>query len=776
MTTINLEAGWEKVAPASPFPDMSRTPLYHQLRTLEALRTHSLVMNTYNTGTGKTIASLLRLFDLNEQKKNVLFIAPTNALIAQHTEDIQKFVKANGLDFKVLRVTAAEVRALQRNQTVTDQRPGETLQRLIRNYLEFEPTATHRQPVILVVNPDIFYYALYFRYGAHDRRNVFQEFLSRFDYLVVDEFHYYDYKQLANFLFAFALFDQLGYFDVRDRKICLLSATPAPEVERYLDQVFGRRWTQISPGNEPAESKHYERVPTLTPLELTIQSGTLGEWVAAQHEQLIDPELDGAIISSSLAQINEIYDLLRGVLAETSMGRITGPESQEDRQAATFRRLILATPTVDIGYNFVKHDKTRQNVDFVIFDARYGDELIQRMGRAGRVLGKSETTRVSRAVTVLSPEAANALAGYDGQTFSRAEFSHIVAECGYLPPKHTLTGYIRTYAIMESFWPIYQFGKMLPPQLQSEIDALFERVRSIFAPKSRWTPGKLSGFFSKMEKRRRWLTHKTIKFDKDTAEHTADWLTWLKSGPAEERVSPAQVRPHLAHLLAEEAQKQDLRDFVESQLAVTEALFSFRDSFQGPTAVIYDPRHLLSSQTVNTYDLFHLLRNYKLSRPMTRPQFEQQCQPTDLKGDFYLHLLDFREPKLDLELVYESEEEPQDFERKWGNAPVALKGIRLRARERGGDPVAGGLETTIVEALTDTPITMLVVPPDSVGAMISKLRGTSLWSYPITIYFPDGTVGDGYKALLGTAALMGYAELQGHFLMKERLKPEAIII
>lgn len=82
-------------------------------------------------------------------------------------------------------------------------RPGETLQRLIHNYLEFELQVTRRQPLILVVNPDIFYYALYFRYGAHDRRNVFERFLTAFDYIVVDEFHYYDYKQLANFLFAF---------------------------------------------------------------------------------------------------------------------------------------------------------------------------------------------------------------------------------------------------------------------------------------------------------------------------------------------------------------------------------------------------------------------------------------------------------------------------------------------------------------------------------------------------------------------------------------------
>ncbi|RMF32393.1 MAG: hypothetical protein D6759_08490, partial [Chloroflexi bacterium] len=70
----------------------------------------------------------------------------------------------------------AEVRALRLAQApdTSPARPGELLQRLIRNYLEFEPEATRRQPIILVVNPDIFYYALYFRYAAHDRRNVFE--------------------------------------------------------------------------------------------------------------------------------------------------------------------------------------------------------------------------------------------------------------------------------------------------------------------------------------------------------------------------------------------------------------------------------------------------------------------------------------------------------------------------------------------------------------------------------------------------------------------------
>ena len=782
MATLTLQPGYEKRAPTNPFA-LRDWPLYHQQRTYEALRTHDLVANTYNTGTGKTIASLLHLFDLDRTGKNVLFIAPTNALLAQHAEDIEQFVAENHLDFKVLRVNAAEVRALRvaQNPAATPTRPGELLQRLIRNYLEFEPGATRRQPIILVVNPDIFYYALYFRYGAPDRRNVFERFLTAFDYIVVDEFHYYDSKQLSNFLFAFALFDQFGYFDVRGRKICLLSATPTAEVVTYLDRLFAGRWTLISPENEPPESTEFQMVPTLAPLELTIMADEFQKWTSAHCDELahwvVQNDLDGALISNSLWRVNAAYAALRGVLAESRMGRITGPEPPEERARATGRDLILATPTVDIGYNFKKLGKARQNIDFLMCDARHGDELIQRLGRAGRVLGKTHTDRPSQAVALLTPDAAQALAAHAGQTLSRADFAAIVQECKYLPPKNSLTGYIRTHAITESFWPIYQIHKVLPQGDQAELDALFERVRGTFAPSSKRTPRGLYGFFRQLESRERWL-HDTRKgnmpFDKYTARQVADWLAWLD--PQTGRYAPSDLRPHLGNLLSDEEQQHALRAFVQSQVAITRALFSFRDSFQGPTAVFHDPQHQFSSQTINAYGLFHLVSNYRLSPPLTRRQFEQQFGATDLRGDFYFRLIEPREPRLILELVYDSEDEPVDFARKWCGAPVALTGVRIQVREHGGDVLAGALDRRMVEALADKPLPLLIIPPDSVGAMIAKLRGTDLWSRDLTVRFSDGSVESGYRALLGTAAFHAHAELLGHFLMKERLKPEAIII
>ena len=777
MFTLSLLAQTEKLNPTNPW-DFKQPPLYHQVRTMEALRHYDLVMNSYNTGTGKTFASLLHLFDLQGQGKNVLFIAPTNALLAQHAADIEQFIADNNLDFKVLRAAAADIRAYD-----SGLRSGETLQRLIRNYLEFEPQTARRRPVVLVTNPDIFYYALYFRYGSHDRRNLFERFLMAFDYLVIDEFHYYDSKQFSNFLFAFALFDQFGYFDHQKRKICLLSATPSAAVVEYLDRLFSSRWVELNPANEPVESANFATTPTLAPLELTLVADNLSGWLDAHRPELLAwinrHALDGAVISSSLARINDLYARLRHVLSEAQMGRITGPEPAQERVKNTGKRLILASPTVDIGYNFIKDSKTRQNVDFIICDARYGDELIQRLGRAGRVLGKPQTGIPSRGVACLSPDTVHALAAYASQTLSRSEFAHLITACDELSPKHTLTGYIRTHAITESFWPIYQVHKMLPPDLEPEIEALYERVRSIFSPNSRRTRKGLQGFFAKFDSRQRWLQDAQkgqIKQDKYTARHLSDWLAWLEASSVEARIEPAALLPHLKELLASDAQRQGLQAFVESQAALTQALFSFRDSFQGPVAVVYDPQHWLSSQTINQYDLFHLLRNYRLSPPLTRRQFQQSYGPTGLKGDYYFTLAEQREPKLNLELVYEADEARAEFEGKWCGRPVALSGLRLQARERGGDILVGALKDGIVESLANTYLPLLIVPPADIGPMRARLRNSSLWAQRLTVSFPDGTWDENYRAFLGTAAFHADGELWSHFLFKDRTKPDAIIL
>lgn len=788
MIQINLTGQTEKLAPENP-RGLEPAPLYHQYRTAVSLHnphTH-LVVNSYNTGTGKTRASFLHLFELNGQRQDVLLIAPTNALLGQHAEDAREFVAEQDLDYKVIPVTAAEIQKYRKQivaqGSYSDQqmRKGEVLFRLLRNYREYHPGEYQRQGVIFVVNPDIFYYALMFQYTTHDQRNLFQSFLTHFRYIIVDEFHYYDQKQLAFFLFFFAISKQMGYFEHAGRKICLLSATPNSHVIDYLKQLFGENWEHISPENEPPESEIYETTPTLSPLTLKIDGQKLLEWggsngrflqTAIRHNQQ-----HGAVISDSLRRINRLYAALLPYLGETNLGRITGPEPEEARQLATGKPLILATPTVDIGYNFKKIGKQRQNIDFLICEARFGDDLIQRLGRAGRILGKPEQDQPSEAIALLPETAVDALRPYNGQTLTRAQFKAIVLQNqDKLPQKHNLTGYIKSWAITEIFYPMYRADmQFVLPQEHEAIEALYHDLRNLFGVRGKSFQS-LSTYYRKFYYRQKWLkeTKNNVPLNKQTAEQVADWFKFRQEADIGEP-SATDILPYLDHesILAHPEQKAALRQFVASQVHLTQSLFNFRDSFQGPTAVIYDPKHLLSSETINQHDLFHILESYDVQWFDDHREFSQLCPATEITGDYYGQIRAHRDPILHLELTYETNETQERFQHLWEGRPVALSGFNLRAKESGGDIYP--IEQRFITAIQEKYLTVLLIAPDMKGWAIRNLQHSPIYGRKLIIDFQDRDAVE-YAAYIGKAAWLAYPKLQIGFKIRERMKSEAIII
>ena len=498
--TVTLNADCEKISPTNPL-GLKFPPLYHQQRTYEALKTKELVINTYNTGTGKTHASLLRLFDL--EGENVLFIAPTNELIHQHADDIQEFVDEHELNFFVAEVTGQKLREWE---VVND--PGyrvrnpRKLHELIQNPREYFPELTEQKSLILVTNPDLFYLCFYSRYSPLDSANLFRDFLIEFNYIVIDEFHYYNAKQLANFLMFFILSKEYGYFNA-GRKICLLSATPDGKLLDYLEKI-DLTCALISPDNEPIESNDYEKIRTLSELELTIHSSKMYEGLKARPERirdLLDSEKEGAIISSSLRTINEIKQGLQQGGIQNRLGLITGAVSTEERRDATKSfPLVLATPTVDIGYNFEKLGKSRQNIDFVCFDALYGSEFTQRMGRAGRLLGKQDTNHPSIGHAFVQGKLYSQL--QSGKSYDRRKFAALVKDS--LGEDNRFYHYIQSYAILEAFYPLYAVFKRTAEERQDRVREIFETIRSIFAPESDVT-------FDELMKKIQWhVTYETV--------------------------------------------------------------------------------------------------------------------------------------------------------------------------------------------------------------------------------------------------------------------------
>ena len=762
--TINLNAGYEKISPINEF-SLKHPPLYHQQRVYDALKTNDLVINTYNTGTGKTRAALLRLFDLKND--NVLFIAPTNELIHQHANDIQEFVEEHGLDFCVAEVTGQKLREWE----VIDD-PGyrlrnpRKLHELIQNPSAYFREITRQAPLILVTNPDIFYLCFYSVYSKLDTANLFHHFLQDFNYIVIDEFHYYNAKQLANFLMFFILSKKFGYFDNNKRKVCLLSATPDEKVLTYLDAI-GLEYERISPDNEPIESNSYEKIQTLSQLELTIHSDKMQNLLKAHPEWISDPlhsGKEGAIISSSLRTINEIKQTLQTAGLKEKIGLITGAVATDERRKATESfPLVLATPTVDIGYNFKKMDKSRQNIDFVCFDALYGSEFTQRIGRTGRLLGKDDTTHTSIAHAFVQGKLHAQL--QQGKTYDRREFATLVKES--LGEDNQFYHYIQSYAVLEAFYPLYELYRRTLEERQDRIKELFETIQQVFAPQSDTT-------FDEMFKKIRWhLTYETVieAYKKGTydnfiqhAQEKAAWgyfqhQSWINGKSEEFQNTPSkQVNTAIKGFIKRRSNREKVIEYAKEKYTPIQSLFNFRGSDIGIRCGIYDPNHLFQNTAKHTeYDLFHVLSHCNFQQ-IDKKAYHNFTGDWGNHCEFFVRADSLKTPPARVQFNYDAGGiDRESFERQhcWG--PTGLKGLRLES-----------VPLEMQDALKKKGyITCLLSKRENQYALNNILETRGQFSYPLNVAFNDGQ--QEYQLILGSQAFLIHAELQEKWKEKNQI-------
>ena len=764
--TVTLNAGYEKISPTNPL-GLKFPPLYHQQRTYEALKTKELVINTYNTGTGKTYASLLRLFDLAGE--NVLFIAPTNELIHQHAEDIQEFVDEHDLNFAVAEVTGQRLREWE----VVDD-PGyrvrnpRKLHELIQNPRDYFPELAQRAPLILVTNPDIFYLCFYNFYSQLDSANLFRDFLVKFNYIVIDEFHYYNAKQLANFLMFFILSKEYGYFN-GGRKICLLSATPDEKVFTYLERI-GLTYALISPDNEPIESDSYEETQTLSELELMIHSSKMHETLREQPEcvrDLLDSGKDGAIISSSLRTINDIKQGLQQGGIQNRIGLITGAVSTEGRRDATKSfPLVLATPTVDIGYNFEKLGKSRQNIDFVCFDALYGSEFTQRMGRAGRLLGKQDTNHPSIGHAFVQGKLYSQL--QSGKSYDRRKCAALVKDS--LGEDNRFYHYIQSYAILEAFYPLYDHFRRTAEERQDRVREIFETIRQVFAPESDVT-------FDELMKKIQWHTTYETVIDAFKENNYNDYIrhqweraawsyvkhqSWVNGTLEQFRNVPSvKLNTEIKGFIKRRSNREEVVEHAKQKYQPIQSLFNFRGSDVGIRCGIYDPNHLFQNTAKHTeYDLFHVLSHCNFQQIPDRRAYHTLTEDWGNYCEFFVRADSLKTPPDRVQFNCDASREDQErFERQhcWG--PTALKGLRLGLFN-------GFVPVEIQAILTDRYITCLLSRIENRYVLNSILETKRQTAYPLSVTFSDGQ--QEYQLILGSQAFLIHAELQERWREREQ--------
>ena len=659
MINIQLEpasiANCPQLPPALAFMERA---LQHQVDVFEAAINHDIILDLAPTGTGKTKAGLSVL--LHNCNTHAVYIAPTNALIEQQTIAAQKFVREASLPHMVVAASAQDVKGWP-NEHVGN-RSGEKLYNVLR-----EPATIFSEcagkPVLLVTNPDIFYYAAFFQYNPLDRSNIASEFYSSFSTIIFDEFHLYDAKQLVSLLFYLALSKVFGYFQ-HNRKVVLLTATPEPACEAALATLekSGVKIARIDApvvasnpirGKFGAGKEHNQNlVPSQTTVNLEIRKlldkDKLITEIADEVIQRLeaDPSGNGAVILDSKDTIHQVSTQLRDRGFENYCGRIVGDTPINQRQKAAQKQVILATSTVDVGFNFEREIKIdRQNLDWLIFSARDRFSFWQRIGRVGRVLGKQQTDIPSEVIAYLPEQAWEEIASLDcsgGRKALREKLESL--ECMKRP---FLEIYWRSEAFLELAKPLLELETALAglPQEKLVLE-LFYTLKTVLNGKRNWQDYRqrmkvingadnIAKLSSIKELQKDW------KYVKSGQSLVMSYLKAYCPEDFEEIISGRETFEFIEAIIQQDRElAADIHQYAKIFKESYAPLFRFRDSLF-ENVKIYDPHQLILDEVGETnIDPIHLLRFYEFASDGDRIVVSSRAkQPYELA--FSLSLLKF---------------------------------------------------------------------------------------------------------------------------------------
>lgn len=695
--------------------------LQHQVDVFEQSRNADIIINVAPTGTGKTKSGLAVL--LHEPKQNAIYIAPTNALVEQQREAADKFVKEAGLTHFVISASAKEIRKWPND--AVGSRQGKKLRNLLRNPATVFPEIGAERPVLVVTNPDIFYYATFFAYNPNDRVNVAAEFYTKLATVIFDEFHLYDAKQLVGLLFYLAYSHIFGFFKFEvKRRVVLLTATPEPACEAALQtlQAQGIKIARID-----GEAENALLLPSQTSVNLELRSQPEKEqWLTELANEVVKrfqkrPDCNGAVILDAKVHIDDLAQLLRKKGLEGKFGRITSSTPSADRKSAAQKPIILATSTVDVGFNFERNPQpTRQNLDWLIFSARDRFSFWQRLGRVGRVLGKAETNIDSEAIAYLSDRAweqgLSSLDCFGGREALKKTLNDIPCL-----EKPFLQAYWRSEAFLEIARPLLEIEEMLAGLSGYEfISQLFDTLKMTLGGSQNWDyyryrmkilvgAENIAREFEKSLKPQ-W------KCIKGGQAFVKKFLELHYPTEAKELKAGQTTIEEYEQLFREDAEAaKELKKFAEVWSTSYAPLFKFRSGLFN-SLPIRDPKGLLLDESDETVlDPIHLLRYYDFER----------------SGDF-IEVTDRDKATYELSFRLRYLDTWQNFINTELNKLTAFPNCRI-IRKQGGAIAP----TPLLKELEQHLIPGVIICPIANAAAIYQLRKERIVSYPITVVCND---------------------------------------
>lgn len=384
-------------------------------------------------------------------------MAPINELIRQYERSVREFVQEYAMPHEVYIATSESLEKMG----------SSSHSRALRSIL------AERRKAIVITNPDIVFYVVMQRFGstpAAQRPLVVD--LFRFPQLVAfDEFHYYD---LSRIFFAFVLIATARQFRL-EQKYLFMTATP----NEHLCEALKRSGLAVEV-IELNENPKSETTPVASPIDVEVLEGNLDAHQGRLRDLVkehLGEHRDILVVSDSLSRIAKFGIELRkeGV----DFGMVTGPMDAQSRSESLQKSLILATPTVDVGYDFSRPSKERQGIDTIIFEARDSDTLIQRLGRAGRVFGKSVTDQPSTAYLLIPSRWYKKVSEALERSATRLEFAQELKRALPSPLESLKKEYLGPYRLVLGFYED-AFSLLFPKDYANLLNEYFGILEAMF--------------------------------------------------------------------------------------------------------------------------------------------------------------------------------------------------------------------------------------------------------------------------------------------------------
>ncbi|MCK8825371.1 type I-D CRISPR-associated helicase Cas3' [Fuchsiella alkaliacetigena] len=342
---------------------------------------------TTKTGSGKTISASYPIVSKGE---SAFLVYPTNALIDDQVSSIQQMlkefkynfyyynpneeydnVKANNAEVILIKIDSDSLTKYQKENRFSNK--GKAL-----NYL-----VSTNKPTLLLTNPDTLFLILALRYS---QGMEIWGHLSRFDTLVIDEFHLYGGIELAHILFMIEYSKEIGFFE----KFVLLSATPDSEIKELLDSILEIK--TINPDCD-IDREIVSQRKVAFPIELTPSLIYRGKDVVSKALKIVKNKIriehitdlycencnedyvPLVVIFNSVINAIRFEDRLAKIIDRDKMGIFRG---LSDRSIRSFKNklIVIGTSAIEVGIDF--------KCDYLIFEAGDKASFMQRFGRIGR--------------------------------------------------------------------------------------------------------------------------------------------------------------------------------------------------------------------------------------------------------------------------------------------------------------------------------------------------------------------------------------------------------